>query len=115
MGFPFSLEASAASLRVEDAVAVSPESQLQPVSGDQHQRSAVPGVRGELIVPLDVGETQTPGKILPCGGLPVDLEREPASIPPRHGAIGLVFPQPASRLVHVRTRFYSVTYRIMRK
>src|SRR5581483_10470527 len=105
MGFPLSLESGRARLRVEDALAVPPVSQMQTDSGDQNQRSAVTGVEGELIVPLDVGEAQTPGKILACSGLPIDLQSEPAPVPPGHGAIGVVFPQPTSRRVHVRTLF----------
>lgn len=109
MGLPVSLEPRAAARRVEEAVAVAPESQLQAASGDQNQRTAVTRVRRELAVPIDVGEAQTPGKVLTEGRLPGDLEGEPSPVAPGHLAIGFVFPDLTSRLslqvpAHIRSR-----------
>lgn len=109
-GFPVSLESSAALRRVEEAIAVSPESQMQATSCDQNQRTAVTGVRGELAVSIDISETQTPGKVLSYARFSGDLQSGPSSVPPGHGAIRFVFPDPAFRLllqvpVHAFLRF----------
>lgn len=77
---------------------MSAKKQMQAVSGDQNQRALVTGVRGELAVTIDVGEAQAPGEVLSRSGFPRDLESGSSSIPPRHGAIGLVFQDPASGL-----------------
>ena len=66
------------------------EAQPQAISGDQDQCAAIAGVRGEFPVPLDIGETQAPGKILSDSGLAGDFAGEPASISPGHGMIGFV-------------------------
>ena len=102
MGSPVSLEARAASLRVEDAAAVSPEAQMQLVAGDQNQRSAVTGVSGELAGLLDVSKTQAPGKILSRGGLPADLEGDATSVSPGHAVIGFAPPHPVRGLPHMK-------------
>lgn len=90
-GLPVALEAGAGFRRVEQAIAVAAESQAQTTAGDQNQRTAVPGVRGEVIVALYIRETQTPCKVGAQRRLAADFAGEAATVAPAHGMIGAVF------------------------
>jgi hypothetical protein len=56
MRFPITLKSSATLRWVEEAVAMSPEFQLQANSCDQYERSAVTGVSGEVAVSIDISQ-----------------------------------------------------------
>ena len=88
MSFPIPLKSGATPRCFEEGVTVPLESQVEAISGDQNDRSAIARIGGEGAVLLDVGKTQTPGKFLSGCGVSGNLERRPAAIAPGHRVIG---------------------------